>query len=361
MRIQQTIEHRKPIVSVCYQPYTEMVICGTATGEVIGYGKGNTYEPVFHIHTGLPLPTRVVAHPQQGYIAVSGKGMVELWDIERGARLWSKVFPDGVGLGNSMVFHPLTGSLLFGGYDYDILALDVRNGSTSELFSGMEFNVNFAAHPGGRIIASSYVVPQDGAGVGFLGYPQEGKGRMYDDPHIVLEREVQPYLAFAGNGSQLVMAYTDIAAWQTMADIERVGAVIGQMRVYSFPDCEKVVDIPLLGELSHVERLGALYKPVGSVSNVAVLAGGKYAVCGTTAGTLALLHCEQGQIEQYFPISSSAIIAVVATGDDTLIAVCEQGTAIVCALDRGRDDVQARDGIRETEEAFWRVATEGEW
>lgn len=362
MRIQQLLEHRKPVASVCYQPSTEMLLCGTATGEVIGYGRGgDIYEPVFHLHTGLSVLSRIVVHPQEGFMAVSGKGMVEMWDIERGMRLWSKVFPEGVGLGRSMVFHPVRRSLLFGGYDYDILSLGLERGDTQELFSGMEFNACFAVHPGGKIIASSYVVPQDGAGVGFLGYPNEDKGRMYDDPHIVLEREVQPYIAFAGNGSQLAMAYTDIAAWQTMAEIEQTGAILGQMRVYSFPDCEKVVDVPLVGELANLERLGALYKPSDSVSNIVVLAGGRYAACGTSAGTVALLHCEHGVIEQYFPVSSAAIVALAAAGDNTLIVVCEHGTIAVCAVAERDKAVEGKGDIYDTEEAFWRTATEGEW
>jgi WD40 repeat protein len=348
------------VVAVCFQKQGGLLTVAMDNGQIAVLDSGRGFETVAEFDTGFGIASAEV-HPTEPLLAIAGQKKLEIRDMEKGRRVFHYQFDEGVGLGSSMVFHPASSRLFFGGYDYDIISVDYTAADTEVLFTGAEFNICFTLHPAGNIVASSYVIPQDGSGIGFFLCTPDGDAVQYDTPHIGIGAEVQPRIAFSADGRLLVAAYADLAAEQSEQDIRERGAILGTVQIYEFPSCRKVHTAVIKGESGDMEKSGAMYRAPDELSNVVLPGDGQHTACGTAAGTVVLIDNKTGSTEHVYRIGDTAVTALALISKTTFAAGCADGTVVLCEcsdfVKKSARDVEPSV----VEKEFLRLAEEGEW
>lgn len=359
--IQHLYKGNASVVSLCFQEQTGLLLVVMENGSVVGLDAGQNFDTTTEFDTGFDSVTYAVVHPTEPLLAVAGDEKLEIWDIKQGRQIFQHQFDEGIGLGTSMVFHPASSRLFFGGYDYDIISIDYATGDTEIVFTGLEFNICFALHPTGNIVASSYVIPQDGAGIGFFRCTPDGDAVQYDTPHIGIKPEVQPRLVFSSDGRLLVAAYADMTAEQNEQDVRERGAILGVIHVYEFPSCQKVRSAVIQGDIGDMEKSGAMYRAPDELSNIIIPDGSPYTICGTAAGTVVLMQNATGRIEHTYRIGSAAVLSLIALDRTRFAAGCADGTVVLCEEPHSEVETTQDAEVGVVEKEFLRLAEEGEW
>lgn len=350
------------VVAVGRQQQTGLLCIATETGAITGLDVRDSYRKVLDIDTGLRRLAHMEVHPSAPLIAIAGDGTVQVWDIRRRQRLFQHRFDEGVGLGTSMMFHPASSQLLFGGYDYDIVAIGYLTGEIRRMFSGMDFNIRFALHPGGSVAAASWVIPQDGAGINFFSVAPTGDVTSYETPYIDIGPEAGVCPVFSADGRLLIAGYTDMTAEQTAQDVAERGALFGTVRIYDFPSCRELYTLDITGDADKLERSGALYHSPGELSVCVLPDAPRYAVCGTSAGTLVVVECTTGRVEKEYRVTTAAVTSLVASDALTVFAGCSDGTVVECVLaDIVAGPMDGEGAARSSGQEFLQMAAEGEW
>lgn len=357
---QQIYKGDTPVVSLCFQEHTGLLVAVMGNGTVVVLDSSREYSVTAEFYTAFGSVSHAEIHPTEALLAIAGDEKLEIWDTKEQRRIFYYQFDEGVGLGSSMVFHPGSARLFFGGYDYDVISVDYTAGEIDTLFAGADFNVCFALHPAGNIVAASYVIPQDGSGIGFFFCTPDGDAVQYDAPHIGIGAEVQPRMVFSADGQLLVVAYANLAAEQNEQDIAERGAILGTVQIYEFPSCRKVHTVLVKGDIDDMEKSGRMYRAPDELSNVVAPGGGHYAACGTAAGTLVLIDTTTGQIVESYR-SGEAVVSLALASSTSVAAGCADGAIILCDYSDSIVGQTPNAEADTSEQAFLRMAEEGEW
>ena len=350
MRQQVIYQASAGISTVRYQPASNLLLCGTYDGRVIGLDAQNEFQVVHEFSTGLTAIDGLDVHAHEPIIAVAGQGTHQAWHLPTKQRLFSESFPPfdqsppGYGSGFCLCFHhSLQPSdwVLFGSYSANFIAHNWRTGERRELCVGSDYNVWLAFHPAGDIGCASCLHPQSHSKIGYFDFRSSGEMSAYHKPYILFDEadvntDYPVRCTFTPDGSHLLTSGTNTYLTQTEAEVSHSGGLLGTVNVYNFPDSQLIHEIKIRGELHDMAETmtfnGTEYCAEGSISNVAALAGGHCAVCGTQSGQLVLVDCVAGVVVETVSLSTNCVTSVDTINAVTIAVAGEDGTVILCGL-----------------------------
>lgn len=351
----EVYRHTSRINVVKYQPASGLLYCGTHDGRILGLDVAAGFRLVLDIETGLSSVAGLDVHAAGPIVAVSGQGTHQAWDCARKVRLFHESYsPYDQNPGDDgfcLRFHvpppgaPASDWVLFGSFG-DFVARNVHTGEKRPLFVGSDYNVWIAFHPAGDLGVASCLEPQDSTFFGLFDFnPNADHVIPYTAPLIRFEpvegaapdltMDVPAYCVFSPDGDYLVTAWANMNLMQTRAEIEEMGALVGVLSVYRFPECDLLHEIPILGQREDMleyegydQQTGKpepVYGTPGFVSNLVLLgSGGIAAACGTPGGRVALIDWVKGEVIQQpllhegevTSVETISLMEIVSAGQD---------------------------------------------
>lgn len=334
-----------PITVVRYQAANALLLCATHGGAVHGLDAADGFRPLFRMETGLGHIAGLDVHPQDKVVALAGMGTHQIWDLGAQRCLMSQNYPPhdqgppGYGSGFCLRFHR-SGWAIFGGYSFSFRAYNYKTGEQRELFAGADYNVWLDFHPSGDIGLASVLHPQSYSEILFFDFKPSGDYTLYAEPKIeflpdetLLPSDIPIRSIFSPQGDRLLSTTTNPYYLELREDVERQGVLLGVVMVHGFPDYEVLHEVDILGTLENLAALPGsgpggetLYGAQEALSNPAALALGDYCVCGTPAGSLALVDCKQGAVVHQEAVHPSQVLSVAAIGPHQVVSGGMDGT-----------------------------------
>lgn len=349
MQKQEIFHASSPVTVVKYQQANALLVCATRDGMIYGFDAATEFRPLFRFSSGLTTVDGLDIHPRDKVIALAGQGTHQFWDLPGQRQIFSDSYPlyhqsgPGDGSGFCLRFHHSDWAI-FGSYAASFIARNYKTGERRDLFVGSDSNVCLDFHPSGRLALASLLLPQDAAKIVFFEFLASGDCTLYREPEIEFldeetETDIPVNAVFAPRGDQLLSSTTNMYIMQSREEVEEVGALLGFAMSHSFPGCELIHEVPILGKLANLtkyENAGedgeTLYGAGGWLSNLVAIAGGGYGVCGTQAGEVVLVDYGRGRVVLQENVHSSQINSVTAMNPNQVVTGGDDGSLYLCGF-----------------------------
>lgn len=378
MQQQEIFHASSPVTVVKYQQANALLVCATRDGMIYGFDTATEFRPLFQFSSGLTTVDGLDIHPRDKVIALAGQGTHQFWDLPGQRQIFSDSYPlyqqsgSGDGSGFCLRFHHSDWAI-FGSYGAGFVARNYKTGELRDLFVGSDSNVCLDFHPSGRLALASLLLPQDSAKIVFFEFLASGDCTLYREPEIEFldeetETDIPVNAVFAPRGDQLLSSTTNMYIMQSRKEVEEVGALLGFVMSHSFPGCDLIHEVPILGrlgDLTKYEKAGrdgeTLYGAGGWLSNLVAIAGGSYGACGTQAGEVVLIDYTEGKVVLQESVHHSQINSVTAAGLHQVITGGDDGFLYLYDF---AEEVGTSDGVTDvpqeaasaSEREFYRIA-----